>query len=66
VNETLVNWPQSPERLRHFHDHLIIHHNIQFTMKKATFLSWTKIFAGETMALWAIRYTINLPIPTST
>jgi hypothetical protein len=67
VDDTFVIWPHGPNRLRHFLDHLqSVHQRIQLTTETAIFPSWTKIFTGDPMALWAKRYTVNLPIATST
>jgi hypothetical protein len=44
------------------------HQNIQFSMKmeRDGHHPSGQIFTGELMALWAIRYTVNLLIPTNT
>jgi hypothetical protein len=51
MDDTTVIWPHSPNRLRDYLNHLnSVHWNIQFTM--------------EMVALWVIKCTINLSIPT--
>lgn len=60
--DMFVIWPHGPERLKDF----LGHPNIQVIIEIGTFPSLTQIFIGDPMTLWAIKYTINLPLPTST
>jgi hypothetical protein len=64
VDDTLITWAHRLHKLMYFFNHLnCIHQNIHFTLETemATFPALTQIFTGHLIALWAIRYTINLP-----
>jgi hypothetical protein len=51
MDDTLIIWPQDPDNLRDFLEHLnSVLQNIQFTMKMVT-----QIFMGDLVALWAHR-----------
>jgi hypothetical protein len=64
--DTSVNWPHSPDRLRDFLIHLNSNHQtVHFTIqveREATFHSWTQMFTGNLLALWAITHTKILSI----
>jgi hypothetical protein len=65
VDDICVIWPHGLDRLRN----LLNHQNSEFIMERRketdTFLSYIQIFTGDSMALWTIKYTANLPISTS-
>jgi hypothetical protein len=66
VNKFVI-WPHRPDWWKDFLDHLnSIRWNIQVITEIKTDGHLPFLYIGDPMALWAIRCTVNLPIPTST
>jgi hypothetical protein len=62
--DLLITWSQGPNELRGSLTTRIFSAPWQ-QKETATLPMWTKIFTADPMALWCIRYTVNLPIPIS-